>query len=308
MVLTEVHVGTIRVASAPISWGVCEIPGWGPQLRWERVLDEMSQAGYEGTELGPWGFLPADPHRLQDALRARGLQLVAAFVPLPLRDPESFGRAEVEVRRTSELLARCGGSCVVFADAGDEARAQAAGRVELTRTCGLAPDEWPGYGERASRLARLVRQAYGLQVAFHPHGGTYVENPEEVEALLSQTDPEVVGLCLDTGHLLFGGGDPVEVARRHAARINHVHLKDVDVPRLRQLLAQGLAYAEVAKQGTFVELGCGSVDLPAIAGCLQAAGYRGWLVVEQDRVVTEDTDTLASAARNRDYVRRVFGV
>lgn len=297
-----------RVAAAPISWGVCEIPGWGPQLPWQRVLDEMARAGYEGTELGPWGFLPTEPAALRSALDARGLRLVAAFVPVPLREADRLAEAQAEVRRVAELVARCGGDCLVLSDAGDDLRARVAGRPELTRAHGLRPEEWAGYGERANLLARWVRDSYGLRTAFHPHGGTYVENPDEVEALLAHTDPDLVGLCLDTGHLAFGGSDPVAVARRHAGRVTHVHLKDVDRTKLRALLAQGLDYAQAAKQDAFVELGRGSVDLGAVATSLGEAGYRGWLVVEQDRVVTEDSDTFLPAVRNREYVRRVFGV
>jgi len=300
-------VGGVRVAAAPVSWGICEIPEWGPQLPWERVLDEMAQAGYEGTELGPWGFLPTEPAALCAALQARGLQLAAAFVPVPLRQPDRFPEAQAEVCRVSELVARCGGDCVVLSDAGDELRAKVAGRPHLTRAHGLESQEWPEYGERVTELARLVRVAYALRAVFHPHGGTYVENPEEVEALLAHTDPELVGLCLDTGHLLFGGGDPATLVRRHGRRVGHVHLKDVDVSRLQSLLAQGLTYAEVAKRDTFVELGRGSVDLAAVAAGLRGAGYQGWLVVEQDRVVTASSDTLSPAVHNRAYVRRVFG-
>lgn len=298
----------MRVAAAPISWGVCEIPGWGPQLPWERVLNEMAQAGYEGTELGPWGFLPTAPEALRTALAPRGLVLVAAFVPLPLREASRFAEAEAEARRVAELVAGCGGSLVVFADAGDDLRARVAGRPELTAACGIPDHEWPGYGERVVRLAELVRERYGLRVAFHPHGGTYVENEGEVEALLAHTNPQSVGLCLDTGHLLFGGADPVELCRRHARRVSHVHLKDVDVPRLRQMLSSGATYADAAKSGTFVELGRGSLDLCAVAVALRQAGYAGWLVVEQDRVVREVDDTLTSALRNRQVVRSVFGV
>lgn len=298
----------VRVAAAPISWGICEIPGWGPQLPWNRVLDEMAQAGYEGTELGPWGFFPGEPKALRTALDARGLALVAAFVPVPLHPADLPPEAKAQIHRTAELVARCGGDCLVLSDAGDDLRARVAGRPELTRACGLPPEAWPAYGERVNALARAVRDFYGLRTVFHPHGGTYVENPDEVEALLAHTDPDLVGLCLDTGHLAFGGSDPVAVARRYVPRIAHVHLKDVDLPRLQALLAQGLDYAGAAKRGAFVELGRGSLDLAAVAETLYQAGYRGWLVVEQDRVVAEDTDTLQSAVRNRAYVRQLFGV
>lgn len=268
----------------------------------------MAQAGYEGTELGPWGVFPPEPEALRRALDARELVLVAAFVRVPLRQADGFPQAEAEVRRTAELVARCGGDCLVLSDAGDDLRARVAGRPELTRTCGLRPEEWPAYGQRVDTLARVVRESYGLRTVFHPHGGTYVENPDEVEALLAHTDPDLVGLCLDTGHLAFGGSDPVASTRRYAGRITHVHLKDVDLPRLQVLLAQGLDYAAAAKQDAFVELGRGSVDLAAVAETLQQAGYRGWLVVEEDRVVAEHTDTLQSAVRNREAVRQLFGV
>ncbi len=298
----------MRVGAAPISWGVCEIPDWGPQLPPERVLDEMREAGYEGTELGPWGWLPTDPQTLRAVLHPRGLELIAAFVPLPLRDPEAYPWCEQEVRRTAELLVSLGASCILLADAGDPQRRAAAGKPEQVRMCGLPPEAWPDYAMRLERLARLCRDAYGLQSCFHPHGGTYVESPEEIEALLRYTDPELVRICLDTGHVAFGGGDPVELTRAHGSRIGHVHLKDVDLGRMRTLVQEGLDYAALAKRGIFVELGTGSVDLRAVVRALQAAGYSGWIVVEQDQVVDPAHDTLRSARRNRQYLRDALGL
>jgi len=298
----------MRIGTAPISWGVCEIPGWGPQLPYERVLDEMRDAGYEGTELGPWGYFPTDPHTLRQALSIRGLALISAFVPLPLRDPSALNACETELRRTAELLRDLGAGSILLADAGDPQRRAAAGKPDAVRTCGLRPEEWPGYAQRLEHLAALCREGYGLISCFHPHGGTYVESPEEIEALLSHTDPDLVKLCLDTGHVAFGGADPLHLTRTHADRIGHVHLKDIDLHRMRVLLQEGLDYVGLAQSGVFVELGTGSLDLPAILDALRAAGYSGWIVVEQDRVVNPSQDTLQSARRNRCYLRDCLGL
>lgn len=299
---------TMRIGNAPISWGVCEIPGWGPRLPYERVLDEIRAAGYEGTELGPWEFLPTDPEALSAALAERGLAMAAAFVGLELRTPEAYQECERRVRETAQLLRRLGARHILLADAGDARRYEVAGRPDLTRANGLTPQEWPGYVQRLERLARICLSEYGLLPCFHPHGGTYIENVDEISHLLARTDPELVSLCLDTGHVAFGGGDPVAVGREHASRLGNLHLKDIDLSRLRALLREGRDYVSVAKQDVFVELGRGALDLAALLGVLAASGYEGWIVVEQDRVVQEDTDTLGSARRSREYLRQALGV
>lgn len=293
----------VRIGAAPISWGVCEIPGWGPQLPYTRVLDEMQAAGYAGTELGPWGFLPTEPAALADALARRGLAMAAAFVPLPLKDPAAYPECERRVRETAGLLQRLGARDILLADAGDDLRMRIAGRPDQTRAHGLRPQEWPGYAARLERLSQLCRFEYGLVPSFHPHGGTYVEHPDEIRTLLERCDPHLVKLCLDTGHVAFGGGDPVALARTHAARLGYVHLKDVDLPRLQALLARGASYVDAARQDVFVELGRGSLDLRALVGALRDAAYTGWLVVEQDRVVQPETDTLGSARRSLAALR-----
>jgi inosose dehydratase len=298
---------SLRIGNAPISWGVCEIPGWGSQLPYERVLDEIRDAGFEGTELGPWGYLPTAPATLAAALAHRGLAMAAAFVPLALKDPDASAVCERQVRETAALLRDLGARHILLADAGDMRRAVIAGRPDLTRAQGLAPREWVGYTGRLERLAQICRFDYGVIPCFHPHGGTYIEHPDEIRTLMDRTDPHLLKLCLDTGHVAFGGGDPLAVARTFGPRIGHVHLKDIDLPRLRGLLAEGKTYADAARQDVFVELGTGSLDLPALLRGLIDGGHEGWVVVEQDRVVRADTDTLGSARRNREYLRVWLG-
>jgi len=298
----------VRLGNAPISWGVCEIPGWGPQLPYARVLDEMEAAGYQGTELGPWGFLPTDHRVLASALQSRGLAMAAAFVPLNLKDRAAYDECVARVRETGALLQRLGAKDILLADAGDDVRYQVAGRPDQTESRGLAAGEWAGYAGRLERLAQICRFDYGLTPSFHAHGGTYVENPHEIRTLLDRTDPHLLKFCLDTGHVAFGGGDPIEVARAYASRLGYVHLKDIDLPRLRSLLAEGKNYVAAAQQDVFVELGRGSLDVRALCDVLNASGYEGWIVVEQDRVVQADTDTLGGAKRSRDYLRTLLGV
>lgn len=297
-----------RVGSAPISWGVCEIPGWGPQLPYERVLDEMRAAGYEGTELGPWGYLPDDAVVLGRALERRGLVMAAAFVPLTLKESSAYPECERRVRETGSLLQKLGAHDILLADAGDELRYRVAGRPDETRAQGLAPREWAGYAGRLERLAQVCRFDYGLTPSFHPHGGTYIENPDEIRVLLERTDPHLLKFCLDTGHVAFGGGDPIEVARAHAPRVGYVHVKDIDLTRLRGLLGEGKNYVAAAQADVFVELGRGALDLRALFDALEASQYEGWIIVEQDRVVGPQTDTLSSARRSRDYLRTVAGL
>lgn len=298
----------VRLGNAPISWGVCEIPGWGPQLPYERVLSEMRAAGYEGTELGPWGFLPTDPDVLARALASRGLAMAAAFVPLNLKDAAAYVEGETQVRETATLLQRLGARDILLADAGDEMRFRVAGRPDQTRAHGLTEQEWAGFASRLERLAQICRFDYGLTPSFHAHAGAYIENPDEIRTLLERTDPHLLKFCLDTGHVAFGGGDPVEIARTYAPRLGYVHLKDIDLPRLRALLAEGKDYVATAQQDVFVEFGRGSLDLRAILDALEAAGYEGWVIVEQDRVVQADTDTFSSAKRSREYLRALLGL
>jgi inosose dehydratase len=284
-----------------------EVEGWGDQTPFSKVLDEIAQAGYEGTELGPYGYLPTEPRLLKAELLQRGLQLISAFVPIPLAEPERHETGLQEVVKVAELLAEVGAKLIVLADTMSRARMAVAGRVDEKRD-GLTDRQWEGAAKILQRTAAACKQR-GLQVSFHHHAGTYVETPREVERLFTLTDPELVGLCLDTGHYFYGGGDPVDVVRKYGSRICHLHFKDVQSGVLEAVRREGVDFLEAVRRGVFSELGEGAVNLPGVIQELQACAYDGWAVVEQDVDSTQpNVRPLESARRSRQYLRKVMGI
>ena len=299
----------MKVATAPISWGACEIPGWGDALPYTRVLDEMSASGYAGTELGPPGFLPEDRHDLRAALDSRSLSLVGAFHPVPLHDPERRREATSAALATARLLAELGAPVLVLAADGDARRAAIAGRVPADGSGSLDDDGWEYACTLVGRIARNAAEL-GLTTAFHPHAASYVEAPHEIERLLDGTDRALVGLCLDTGHVGYGGGDPAALARAHGTRVRHVHLKDLRRTVHASAVARGIDFRDAVGEGVFAPLGAGDLDLRGTLRELQTAGYDGWLVVEQDiRLgITPEAAPLADALRSRQFIREAIGV
>ncbi|WP_020661720.1 sugar phosphate isomerase/epimerase family protein [Amycolatopsis benzoatilytica] len=286
----------IRVAAAPISWGVCEVPGWGRVLDSPVVLGEMAGLGITATELGPPGYLPRDPAELKALLESYRLELLGGFLAVALhRNPAT---AVAEAEESAALFAACGAGLLVLAaatglDGYDE-------RPELTAA------EWSTLVRTAGQI-RDVAAKHGLQTVLHPHVGTHVETEAEVERFLADSD---LPLCLDTGHLLIGGTDPVALAQRHPHRIGHLHLKDVRGDLASAVRAGRLPYAEAVGQGLYVPLGQGDVDLEAMIRAVTEAGYRGWYVLEQDTALSEDSpvdqpgrDVAASLA----YLRKITG-
>ena len=260
-----------RLAGAPISWGVCEVPGWGWQLDSAVVLSQMQEVGLVATEFGPDGFLPDDPQDKAKELADKGLRAVGGFVPVVLHDP-----GVDPVREVEQALAG-----FTAAGAGTLVLAAATGTDGYDVRPGLVDDGWRVLLGNLDRLA-LFAGRMGLIATVHPHVGTMAETADDVERVLSGSG---IGLCLDTGHLLVGGADPVALAAEHPGRIRHTHLKDVDATWARRVQSGAVTYTDAVRGGMYRPLGRGDVDIASIVGSLERAGYDGWYVLEQDTIL-----------------------
>ena len=294
----------LRVANAPCSWGVLEFEGQGDALPYTQVLDEMAAAGYEGTEFGDWGFLPTDPVALSDAVAARGLTLLAAFVPVAFADVAAHAPGRAKALKVARLLAAAAGTTpfIVLADDNGTVPARTTRAGRITEADGLSTGGWATFARGVELVAGAVADETGLRTVFHPHCAGYVEAPWEVDRLLDATDPARVGLCYDTGHLVFGGADPLAVLARHGDRVWHVHFKDCHPQVAAQSRGDAWDYFAAVRHGVFCELGRGAVDFAAVVAALECSGYEGWIVVEQDVLPGLGTPA-QSASRNRDFLR-----
>lgn len=297
----------IKVANAPCSWGVLEFEEKTASPGYAQVLDEIAQSGYEGTELGDWGFMPTDPELLREELDRRRLAMLGAFVTTRLADPRWCEESRQRAVATARLLARVGNGSEPVIVLSDEPmanpdRARAAGRVHHGPS--LTDDQWDAAAEGVERIARAVRDETGLRTVFHHHCAAFVETPQEIEALLQRTDPTLLGLCLDSGHALYGGGSPLELLTRYRPRIWHVHFKDCEPRVARRAREEQWDYQTALRHGVFCELGQGAVDFAALLRELARSGYDGWIVVEQD-VLPAMGAPLESAKRNRRYLREI---
>jgi inosose dehydratase len=296
----------IRVANAPCSWGVIENVA-GETSGYRKVLDEMAETGYVGTELGDWGFMPTDPDALRSELDARGLALVGSFSTPWLQDVARHDRSADDAVRIARLLAAVGGpgTFIVLGNDpyGDPVRGKNAGRI--TAEHGMTDEEWAVFARGADHVARRVRDEAGIRTVIHQHLGTLVESGPEVRRFLDATDPDLVGICLDTGHWTFGTGeDPADAVREFRDRVWHVHFKDCDPAVVAESRRQEWDGLTSTGHGVFCELGKGAVDFPAVLAALREVGYDGWIVVEQD-ILPGMGDPKESARRNREYLRSI---
>jgi len=301
----------LLVGNAPCSWGTLEFESAkGEQVPWDRMLDELAAAGYTGTELGDWGYMPSDPAALRDALTARGLTMLGAFVPVALKYSSAHQHGVAEAVKTARLLAGVASSpapFLVLADdnGSDPVRTKKAGRI--TEADGLSPVEWRTFAAGANLVARAVFEETGLRTVFHHHCGGYVETPIEIATLLQLTDPQRLGLVFDTGHYCYGAGREVDVAegmKRLGDRVWYVHCKDCDPAVASQARKNEWDYFTALRHGVFCELGKGAVDFPAVLRLLAARGYDGYVLVEQD-ILPGMGSPRESAARNREYLRSI---
>ena len=293
--------GTIAVANAPVSYGAFEVTvGHDPNVpNGVQVLDQVAEAGYAGIDLGPVGYLGTG-ERLGELLAERGLGLAGAYLELPYADPD--GLAEI-MPALDELLytfdtvqAYLPGPPPrpTLADAGSRERRGRPFRSTAERSLGLDADGWQRF---ATGLARVVGHCRdrGYEPTFHPETGTYVEAPWEIEQVLDRSD---VGLCLETGHMMLGGGDPVALLRDWAERVNHVHLKDASLAVRDQIVADGAQATEIWSREAFPVLGGGDLDVDAVLDGLRGMSFGGWLVVEQD-ILPRSAERFARAAEEQ---------
>ncbi len=296
----------IQIATAPVSWGVLmkDTPNVPP---YRQVLDEIKAAGYTGTELGPYGYLPLDVPKLRAELESRGLTLLSAFTLVNLLDPQARPDVYQEAITTAKVLAAMGCQHLVLSDAlfVVENRARRAGRIRPEDS--LTPAQWDQFAANTDAFARLCWETYGLKTVIHPHVGGYLETDFELDAVLARTNPAHVGLCFDMAHIAYGGGDPVAVLDRWRDRVWYLHIKECD-GRVRQAVIERQGdYFDGVKAGVFPALGQGTIDWQGIRRILEAMNYQGWGIVEQDILPGMDVDPLQSAKTNRGFLRTELG-
>lgn len=291
----------MRIATAPVSWGIWEMTIDRPDLiPPQTYLETIVDMGYTATETGPPGyFAPSAAEAAERAGRA-GVELIATFLPLRLDDPAGFEEDLGALDRTVEVLEATGGGVVLLADMETPDRARAAGSEERRRATAWSAETVDRAAERLQRATDIVR-ARGLEAALHPHAATHVESESETEQMLERTD---IALCVDTGHAVVGGGDPVALAQRHAPRLRHVHLKDVDGALLQRLARGEVDMDEAWPLGIFCEFGAGVVPLGDFLALPEVRLLDGFGVIEQDRVaVTVDDMPAVRAADERNRAR-----
>jgi inosose dehydratase len=298
------------IGNAPCSWGTLEFEGTGgEQVGYQRMLDELAETGYSGTELGDWGYMPTDPVALRAELAGRGLVMLGAFVPVALKDSSALAAGTANAVKVARLLAAVATSPAPFLVLADNNgtianRTQRAGRI--TDADGLSHDEWKTFASGAETVARAVLSETGLKTVFHHHCAGYVETHEEIARLLELTDPHTLGLVFDTGHYTYGssGRDAVAALDQFRDRIWYVHLKDCHPDVAARARAEGCDYFSALRHGIFCELGKGSVDFPAVLKRLAQRRYPGYMLVEQD-VLPGMGSPRESARRNRQYLATI---
>ena len=296
----------MKIANAPCSWGILEFGLDGNTHTYQKMLDEMSETGYQGTELGDWGFLPTDPQKLSKELQSRNLSLVGAFVPVNFSNSDDHENGLELALKTARLLSEADhdSAQIVLSDdnGNDSVRTKNAGKIQPEH--GLSNNQWQTFTGGVEYIARIVLEETGISSVFHHHCAGYVETPEEIETFLELTDSDLVGLCFDTGHYAYGGGAPLTGLKKYEDRIEHIHFKGWD-PKVDQLSKlKGWDYFESVENGIFCELGQGAIDFEAILEELKNQSYSDWIVVEQD-VLPGMGAPKKSALRNREFLRSI---
>ena len=290
----------VTVGSAPDSWGVW-FPSDPKQTPWNRFMDEVAEAGYEWIELGPYGYLPTDLSALRAELDKRGLRVSGTFVMADIEDPTAWPELERQVLGAGEMLQALDARFLVLID--DVYSDLVTGEPRVPTK--LDDEAWKRLIDTTHKVADIAHDRFGLRLAFHPHAETHVEYEDQIETFLEQTDPDRVGLCLDTGHHAYRGGDPVSFMRKHHERIPYLHLKSIDADIQKEVEAKNVALATAVGMDMFVEPSQGAVDFIAFRDVLREGDYDGWATVEQDMYPAPFDKPLPIAKRTRAYLREI---
>lgn len=293
---------SIRIGNAPCSWGV-EFAQDERNPAWQTVLDECARAGYSGIELGPVGFMPEDPSQLGDALAERSLELIGGVVFRAFHDKSQWDDTWDGAVRTCKALKAHGAEHFVLIDSIAAQRAPTAGRA--SEAVQMSSDDWKAYVERIETVAKLGRDEYGLIPEIHPHAGGFMDFEPEIERLLDEVDPDLLKICIDTGHCTYAGFDPVAFMQRHMDRISYVHFKSTDAEIKNRAINNRTGFYEACGQGIFCNLADGEVDLPGVKHLLDTVGFSGWCTVEQDCDPLLDPDPEGDARLNREYLQSI---
>lgn len=291
---------TVKIGNAPVSWGV--FYGDDPtNPDWSWVLDQVAETGFKWVELGPIGFCPEEPERLAAEYEQRGLTLVGGFIFEALEDAGLAEHNRATTHRTCRMLQALGGRFFnIIPKIGPE-RIATAGRSEASRR--LDAGEWKVFMDAIREAAKIARGEYGLTPVLHPHGASYLEYADEIDKAFDELEPELVGMCLDTGHQAYAGVEPVALYRKYHERVHYMHFKSIDAAVHASVVERGLDFESAVSEDVFCSLADGVVDFPALKVALEEHGYDGWATIEQDTDPRGGGDPSADARRSLAFLR-----
>ena len=286
----------VKIAGAPISWGVCEVENWGYQMTPERVFGEMASLGLTGTEFGPLGFLPVEPKARAEVLAKLGMEATGGFFPVVLHDPNYDPMPKVEAELDAYEAA--GAKVLVIA-------AEQPGGNYNEKRPEISDEAWALLLTNLKRIDEYARSR-GVTATVQPHVGTMIETESDIQHVLDGTD---IGICFDTGHMFIGGTDPVAFSKKYAHRVKHCHIKDVKLDLAKQVQDGEISYYNACVKGMYTAVGYGDVDIKAIVTNLLDAGYDGWFCLEQDNVIqanpAEGDGPYLDAKRSVEFINKV---
>lgn len=304
---------SFKIASAPCSWGVEDVNN-PDNPHWQKVLDEASQAGYQGLELGPFGYLPQDVGILQNALSERDLQIVAGTLYDDLVSPKNFDKLVTKTRITCELISKLPKATqvegqryptpyLVVINQVNAMRSPFAGHPEKAPR--LSTKEWKQMIKHIREIAKITSQEYGIRSVVHPHAGGYIEYADETIQFLNDIPSDIAGLCLDSGHLYYACMDPVEWLKKYADRLDYVHFKDINQKVYEDVIKREIGFFEACIENVMCPIGQGIIDYEAIKKALIEIGYKGWITIEQERDPRDADGSLADVSQSRKYLKKL---